>query len=73
MNHSNCWQLWFVVHLLDMRVLKSEAALKEELGRCSMKRKSLSIQLDLKFSQRNEEASQVYFLRTVVVADWLVG
>ena len=33
----------------------------------------LKIQLDLKFSQRNEEASQVYFLRTVVVADWLVG
>ena len=33
----------------------------------------LKIQLDLKFSQRNEQASQVYFLRTVVVADWLVG
>ena len=53
-----------MVHLLYMRVLKSEAALKEELGRCSMKRKSLSIQLDLKFSERDEKASQVYFLRT---------
>ena len=70
-NHSNCWHLWFVVHLLKMRALKWEAALKEELGRCSMKRKSLSIQLKILWTRWKSVSS--VFSPDRAVADWLVG
>ena len=60
-----------VVHLLKMRALKWEAALKEELGRCSMKRKSLSIQLKILWTRWKSVSS--VFSPDRAVADWLVG